>query len=195
MVTSTERPLCMRCADLDHLVFLPSGDVALTRRAGKHSKLRVVVVRFSRTRKRYERQGLLVEEHALARAEMECASDETQRELARQHAAARRVVLDAVHVAEFARLIALMFPCSPAEARTRIAEHACERYSGRVGRSAAAKQFDPDTIVLAVRAHIRHELTAYDDLLMRGISRLDARVAVAEMVETIARSWSGADGA
>lgn len=26
-------PVCMRCADLDHLVFLPSGDAALTRRA------------------------------------------------------------------------------------------------------------------------------------------------------------------
>ena len=25
--------LCMSCADLDHLVFLPSGDAALTRRA------------------------------------------------------------------------------------------------------------------------------------------------------------------
>lgn len=27
------RPLCLRCADLDHLVYLPRGDTALTRRA------------------------------------------------------------------------------------------------------------------------------------------------------------------
>ncbi len=47
-----ERPLCMACADLDHLVFLPSGDAALTRRATKHSTLRAVVVRFSRARSR-----------------------------------------------------------------------------------------------------------------------------------------------
>src|SRR5260370_41443 len=30
-------PLCLGCADLDHLVFLPSGEAALTRRAKKAS--------------------------------------------------------------------------------------------------------------------------------------------------------------
>ena len=38
-------PLCLACADLDHLVFLPSGDAALTRRAKKASGLSAVVVR------------------------------------------------------------------------------------------------------------------------------------------------------
>jgi hypothetical protein len=52
------QPLCLVCADLDHLVFLPAGDMTLSRRARKHSPLSAVVVRFSRTRKRYERQGL-----------------------------------------------------------------------------------------------------------------------------------------
>ena len=70
-----ERPLCLACADLDHLVFLPRGDAALTRRASRYSTLRAVVVRFSRARKRYERQGVMVEEAALARAEQECLSD------------------------------------------------------------------------------------------------------------------------
>ena len=51
------RPLCLRCADLDHLVYLPRGDNALTRRAKKNSVLSAVVVRFSRARGRYERQG------------------------------------------------------------------------------------------------------------------------------------------
>src|SRR5215216_3435662 len=67
-----ERPLCMSCADLAHLVFLPSGDAALTRRASRYSALKAVIVRFSRSRGRYERQGLLVEESALAQAEQEC---------------------------------------------------------------------------------------------------------------------------
>jgi len=31
------RPLCLSCADLDHLVFLPRGDAALTRRASRYS--------------------------------------------------------------------------------------------------------------------------------------------------------------
>ena len=57
--------LCLACADLDHLVFLPSGDAALTRRAKKHSGLNAVVLKWSRARKRYERQGLLVKEEAL----------------------------------------------------------------------------------------------------------------------------------
>jgi hypothetical protein len=65
----------MRCADLDHLVFLPAGSAALTRRAKAHSNLSAIVVRFSRSRRRYERRGILVEENALARAERECLAD------------------------------------------------------------------------------------------------------------------------
>jgi hypothetical protein len=47
-----EGPLCLTCADLDHLVFLPRGDAALTRRAREESGLSAVVVRFSRARRR-----------------------------------------------------------------------------------------------------------------------------------------------
>jgi hypothetical protein len=61
-------PVCMKCAQMDHLVFLPSGDAGLTRRARKASTLSAVVVRWSRARKRYERQGLLVEQAALKAA-------------------------------------------------------------------------------------------------------------------------------
>ena len=56
-------------ADLDHLVFLPSGDAAVTRRARKLSTRAAVVLKWSRARSRYERQGLLVEEDALQEAE------------------------------------------------------------------------------------------------------------------------------
>jgi hypothetical protein len=61
----------MDCAEMNHLVYLPAGDAALTRRAKKGSNLSAVVVRFSRARKRYERHGILVEEEALERAERE----------------------------------------------------------------------------------------------------------------------------
>jgi len=71
--------LCLSCADLDHLVFLPSGDVALTRRSQKYSKLSVVVLKWSRARKRYERQGLLVEEEAITKAEQECLAETSKR--------------------------------------------------------------------------------------------------------------------
>src|SRR5213075_1550439 len=63
--------LCLACADLDHLVFLPPGNAALTRRARKHSILVAVVLKWSRARKRYERQGLLVETQGLEKAEQE----------------------------------------------------------------------------------------------------------------------------
>jgi len=53
----------------------PSGDAALTRRAGKFSTLSAVVLKWSRARKRYERPGLLVEEPARQRAEQECLAD------------------------------------------------------------------------------------------------------------------------
>ena len=68
---------CLTCADLDHLVFLPSGDAALTRRSRKHSRLFAVVLKWSRARKRYERQGLLVEDSVLELAEWECEADDT----------------------------------------------------------------------------------------------------------------------
>ena len=64
--------LCLSCADLDHLVFLPAGSAALTRRAKKHSTLSAVVLKWAKARKRYERQGLLVESAALYQAEEEC---------------------------------------------------------------------------------------------------------------------------
>jgi hypothetical protein len=87
-------PLCLACADMDHLVYLPSGDAALTRRAKKASGLSAVVVRFSRSRKRYERQGILVEEAALGQAERECLADEDARARRRGRAKARRAEQD-----------------------------------------------------------------------------------------------------
>ena len=72
--------LCLKCGGLDHLVFLPAGDAALTRRARKHSTLSAVVLEWSRTRKRYERQGLLVESKALEQAERECLVTPAARE-------------------------------------------------------------------------------------------------------------------
>ena len=45
--------------------FLSAGDAVFTRRVKAKSARHAVVVRFSKTRRRYERQGLLVEPHAL----------------------------------------------------------------------------------------------------------------------------------
>jgi hypothetical protein len=69
LVMETPGPACLRCVGLDDLVFLPAGDALLTRRAKANSARHAVVVRFSKSRGRYERQGLLVEPEALAESQ------------------------------------------------------------------------------------------------------------------------------
>src|SRR5215831_13493395 len=120
-----DRPLCLECADLDHLVFLPSGDTALTRRSWKYSMLSAVVVRFSRSRGRYERQGLLVESEALERAQQECLSDEEQRRIARERAASAREREDQRYIEQFASAIQAGYPACPEHEALAIARHAC----------------------------------------------------------------------
>ena len=183
------KPLCLECADLDHLVFLPRGDVALTRRSRKYSTLSAVVVRFSRSRKRYERQGLLVEPGALEHAQEECLSDEGKRQVAREKASLARERADNQYVAQFVDCIRSRYPDCPVDEAEAIAKHACAKYSGRVGRSAAAKSFDATAIDLAVKAHIRHAHSEYDRLLSRGWERSEARSAVSERVAAIMERW------
>lgn len=186
--------LCLACADLDHLVWLPRGDAALTRRARRASRLSAVVVRFSRTRQRYERQGLLVEEVALARAEQACLDDAEARARARERAAARRAILDERYVAAFAEAVRAQYPGCPPDEAQEIAERACVKHSGRVGRSAAARRLEADAVTLAVRAHVRHNHTNYDLLLAEGRERLEARDAVADDVNEILDHWSATSG-
>ena len=62
-------PACLRCAGLGDLAFLSAGDALLTRRVKAQSARYAVVVRFSRSRRRYERQGVLIEPQALADVE------------------------------------------------------------------------------------------------------------------------------
>jgi hypothetical protein len=181
--------VCLTCADLDHLVFLPAGDAALTRRARKYSRLSAVVLKWSRARKRYERQGLLIENEALERAEQECAADASAREARRESAAVRRAELDEKYISRFAERIRDIYAHCPAGRERMIAEHACRKYSGRVGRSAAAKTLDEAAVRLAVTAHVRHAETEYDDLLQLGYDRHEAREQVQDEVTATLMRW------
>jgi hypothetical protein len=182
-------PLCMNCADLDHLVFLPSGHTALTRRAKKHSPLSAVVVRFSRARKRYERQGLLVQEAALAQAEEECMSDEDLRARRRQQDALRRPEEDEDLVKRMAEGIRQIYPGCPEREAQAIARHTAVRGSGRVGRSSAGRSLDDQALRLAVIAFIRHNHTEYDKLMMQGVDRASARHEVLEQINRRLSDW------
>jgi hypothetical protein len=148
-----------------------------------------VILRWSRARKRYERQGLLVEEEALAQAEQECLADQEARERQRARAAARREELDRQYVERFAARVRQLYPGCPPGREMDIAEHACRKYSGRIGRSAAAKELDEEAIRLAVVAHVRHTETGYDTLLSQGTERWEARAAVQGDVVRVLNRW------
>ena len=185
-------PLCLTCSDLDHLVFLPSGDTALTRRATKASSLSAVVVRWSRNRKRYERQGVIVEEPALALAEEQCMSDADARMRRRERDKARRTDVDSQFQVRLAEQIRRLFPGCPADRAIAIAEHTGLRGSGRVGRSAAGRALDEIAITLAVVASVRHQDTDYDSLLMAGTPRNIARQRVQHLIDQILEAWRNA---
>jgi hypothetical protein len=183
------RPLCLACADLDHLFYLPRGDAALTRRARKYSPLNAVVVRFSRSRGRYERQGILVSEDALARAEEECLADVEQRARRRERDEERRAESDQDLMVHMTSVILRLFPgCPPEEART-VAAHTARRGSGRVGRTFAGRALGEGALTAAVIAAIRHRHTRYDELLMSGCSRTDARDSIHAAVDRVLESW------
>ena len=189
LMMEDDAPVCMACADMEHLVFLPSGDAALTRRARAGSRLSAVVVRFSRSRRRFERQGILVEEQALDGAELECLADGEARARRRERDGQRRAGQDVELHARMAAEIVRLFPgCPPARAQS-IAGHASVRGSGRVGRSAAGRALEPDALELAVAAAVRHEDTRYDELLMSGVARELARAQVRDEVVRVLDGW------
>jgi hypothetical protein len=188
------RPLCLSCADLDHLVYLPRGDTALTRRARKHSTLSAVVVRFSRSRKRYERQGVLVEEAALERAEQECSADADERRVRRELAEAYRDKQDQNLAMRMAESIRQMFPGCPLEEARAIGRHTSVRGSGRVGRTAAGRTLQAEALRAAVIAAVRHRYTKYDRLLMRGVGRMEARDAVRDQIDRVLETWRSGPG-
>ena len=189
LLMEADQPLCLACAALADLEYLPAGDTALTRRATKHSERLAVVVRFSRSRGRYERQGILVETTALEKAEQECVEDAPDRAVLRLHAAEQRREQDRTLVLQMTREIGILFPGYPPAERAAIAEHTAVRGSGRVGRTQAGRALEQDALTAAVVAAVRHKHTNYDALLAKGLDRPRAREQVAEKIGGILAIW------
>ncbi|SBT90556.1 hypothetical protein GA0115233_10206 [Streptomyces sp. DI166] len=193
LVLEDGAPRCLDCADLGHLVFLPRGDTALTRRSREESTLSAVVVRFNRRKGRYERQGVLVEEAGLARAEARCLADAEARRRRRLRDAQRRAAEDTRFTEVFAAEIRRLFPGCPPDRAAATAAHTSVRGSGRVGRSAAGRALSEGAVISAVAASVRHLDTPYDQLLMSGVPRREARRRIAPAVEEVLRGWREPD--
>jgi len=193
LVMEGSQPLCLPCAGLGDLEYLPAGDAALTRRASKYSERSAVVVRFSRSRGRYERQGILVEVPALEKAERECVADAAERAQRREGEAVLRQEQDHRLVAEITERIQALFPACPPDEAQAIASHTAVRGSGRVGRTAAGRSLDEEALTLAVLAAIRHRHTDYDALLSLGLDRDEARGKIQDQVEEILEEWRRLD--
>jgi hypothetical protein len=58
-----------------------------------------------------------------------------------------------------------------------------------VGRSAAGRALDENAVRIAVVASVRHEDTGYDQLLMSGVPRADARDQVRPDVDQVLDAW------
>jgi hypothetical protein len=189
LLMEAEQPLCLSCAGFSDLEFLPRGDAAMTRRATKYSDRVAVVVRFSRSRKRYERQGILVEIAGLEKAERECADDAEERAAARVRGAERRREQDHELVSQMSKQIGTLFPGCPPDEVTAIAQHTAVRGSGRVGRTEAGRALDKEALTAAVIAAVRHNHTEYDELLANGVDRTAARQRIAGKIDQILQSW------
>jgi hypothetical protein len=131
----------------------------------------------------------VAEPAAIERAERECTEDADARAEARVRAAAARIEDDKKLVRQMAGALAKLFPRIPEAEAKAIAKHTAERGSGRVGRSAAGRELNPQALTLAVAAAVRHNHTRYDQLLRNGVERADARQMVGSEVQEILERW------
>ncbi len=183
--------VCFNCSPFVGYVMLPAGDAAMTRRSKKYSTLCGVVWAWNQRRKRYERKGQLVEPSAIEKAKIECAKDQEVRVQKNKKAAVVRAQQDRLYIAEFARHVRMKYPYCPENREIIIAQHACQKYSGRVGRTADAKEFDAKMIDLAVIAHIRHIETNYDNEFGKGKRKKEIRSSIRPDIDQILKKWKG----
>ncbi len=179
--------LCLVCADLNHLLYLRSGNVGLTRRAKKYSKLVAIVLKWARARKRYERRGILVEAPALERAMQECLDEKEKQRWQWLQEAEDCFYLKPDFMQTFLQKLSQLLPECPPETAEAMAREACFSYLDRMGKPIA--HFDDDTVWKVVQTYVRHQYTNYDELLMDGLGRQDARKRVRSQVDAVLKRW------
>jgi hypothetical protein len=163
------------------LMFVPSGNAALTRRLISEAPFEVMVK--SQRRGLSQRWGFLVRREALQAAQQALADTELQRARQREVARRRRAAEEAAYQATFGSELRRQFPGVPIRAVNEIVAHATRVGSRRVGRSQQLGL--AERVSLAVQAYIRHRRSGYEDHLAAGMDREDARDRASSMVERV----------
>ena len=124
-----------------------------------------------RTRKRYERQGIVIESRAPgSRAGVPSLTSETRGcAAANRTASAARSMMSNCRPGVGGEITRLFPRCPPKRRRGRRPPYGAARQRPAVGRSSAGRALDTEALTLAVIASIRHGDTGYDDLLMSGV--------------------------
>lgn len=181
--------ICFNCSEFRYLTLLKPGDAAMTRRSKKHAEKCAVLYQWNQRRKRFERLGQYVDQNAIELARAECEGDKNDRAKKNETAAIKRAEQDKIYIATFAESIRGRYAKMPLKREFEIAKHACEKHSGRVGRTANAKNFDIEMIDLAVEAHIRHKETNYENEFGKGLIKKEIRTKVKLDINNIKRKW------
>jgi hypothetical protein len=104
------RPLCLTCADLDHLVYLPRGDTALTRNVpGSTARSLPWWFALAGLASDTKRQECWLKNRRSKQAEAECSADAEQRSVRRERAEIYRDKQDQVLAVRMAESIRQMF--------------------------------------------------------------------------------------
>ena len=148
--------------------FLPRGEAYVTRKV-KQGPHWILKGRYNRKGGYTPVKGLYAPAQAIAAAQAEATATAAKREQVRRKAQLRREKTDERYQEEFeqACLDFLDFASAHTDLAREIASStahwACEKHSGRVGRTSLIDL--QEKAALAVRAHIRHRYTDYEDNL------------------------------
>ena len=168
---------CQDCAGLGHLVFVATGDAALTRLVRKASPRCAVVVRWNSLRYRFDRQGLLADNHAVEVAALQRLSEVTEGHQ-------ERAPVDEEFRGVIAAAIRAQFPGCPTPRADGIAYHQALQL-----RRHSSEEPGADAVTLAVTASVMHVDTDYDEQLRAGVGVEEARAGVAARIDAVLDGW------
>ena len=180
---------CLACAELAGLEFLPSGDMALTRRALARSSRSAIVLKFSRARKRSERQGVRVEAAAIQQAESDNVKDSARRETQRERRRVRDEVAEKKYIADFTARVLALFPRAPARRPSRSPPTPARSTAG----ASAARPGPKPSTTRRSRWPCGHTCVtpapSTTGLLATGLDPREAREAVRPAIERVVERW------